>query len=126
MVLGQVGGQLVHIAPVGGLLVRDNDVGDQNLQRAHVRRKRRAGGVRTQQKDSLNARLKAGHIELTKRVDWLIKYAVDQVDCSFLSIRGVISEYRKYRVCSITDSILIYLYAVPCKYDHLLLATTVM
>lgn len=100
MVLGHVGGQLVHIAPVGGLLVRDNDVGGQNLQRAHVRRKRGAGRIRTQQKDSLNARLEAGHVELTKRVDWLIEYAEDQVDCSFLSNRGVLGEDRKYRECS--------------------------
>lgn len=48
VVLGHVGGQLVHIAPVGGLLVRDNDIRGQNLQRAHIRRKRGAGRVRTQ------------------------------------------------------------------------------
>lgn len=88
MVLGHVGGQLVHVAPVGGLLVRDNDVGGQNLQCANVRRKRGAGCVRTQQKDSLDARLEAGQVELTKRADWLIEYAVDQVNCSFLSITG--------------------------------------
>lgn len=101
MVLRHVGGQLVHIAPVGGLLVWDNDVGGQNLQRAYVRRKRGTGRVRTQEKDSLDARLKAGHVELMKGADWLIEYAVDQVDCSFLSITGKLSEYRKYRVCSL-------------------------
>lgn len=78
---------MVHIAPVGGLLVRDNDVRGQNLQHAHVRWKRGAGRVGTQQKDSLNTRLKAGHIELTERADWLVQYAEDNVDGSFLSIR---------------------------------------
>lgn len=100
VVLGHVGGQLVHVAPVGGLLIRNNNIGGQNLQHAHVRGKRGAGRVRTQQKDSLNTSLKAGHVQIMKSVDWPVKYAVDQVDSSFLSIRGVFSEYRKYGVCS--------------------------
>lgn len=87
---------MVHVAPVGGLLLRNNDGRCQNLQCAHIRWKRGAGRVGTQQKDSLNTRLKAGHVEITKRADWPIKDAVDQVDGSFLSIRGVFSEYRKY------------------------------
>lgn len=94
VVLGHVGGQLEHVAPVGGLLGGDDDVGGEDLQCTHVRGKRRTGRVRTQQKDSLDARMKAGYVEITERADWLIKYAIDQVDGSFLSIKAMLSEYR--------------------------------
>lgn len=101
---------MVHIAPVGGLLVRNSDVGGQNLQHAHIWWKRGAGSVWTEQEDSLNARLKAGQVELTKRADWLKENAVDQVDCSFLSMAAERNQYRKY--CVFTDSIHFLLHAV--------------
>lgn len=89
MVLWHVGGQLVGVAPVGGLLVRDSDVRGQNLHAPHIRWQRLGGGVRTQQQDSLNSRLEAGHIELLERANWLIQYTVNHMDRAFLSIRVV-------------------------------------
>lgn len=85
VVPGHVLGQLVHVTPVGGLLVGDGDARRQHVQRALVHGQGGRGVVGAQQQHPLHPRLQQRQVELRQRVDWLIQRGVDQVNRALLT-----------------------------------------
>ena len=84
MVLGHVGGQLVDVAPVGGLLAGDGHLGGQDLQTEDLSGQGGGGGVWTEHEDTLHPHVEAGQVELLEGADWPVQHPIDHVDGAFL------------------------------------------
>lgn len=88
MVLGHVLRQLLDEAPVGGLLIRDDDIRRQHVEGPHVRRQRGWGRVGPQHQHPLHAGVDARQVELLQRCQRFLQESVDDVDGSLLEERN--------------------------------------
>lgn len=88
MVLGHVLRQLLDEAPVGGLLIRDDDIRRQHVEGPHVRPQRGWGHVGPQHQHPLHAGVDARQVELLQRRQRLLQESVDDVDGSLLEERN--------------------------------------
>lgn len=88
MVLGDVLRQLLDEAPVGGLLIRDDNVRRQHVEGPHVRRQREWERVGPQHQHPLHARVDARQVELLQRRQRFLQESVDDVDGSLLEERN--------------------------------------
>lgn len=85
MILGHVFRQLLDEAPVGGLLIWDDDIWRQNLQRLHIWRQGGRRRVGAQHQNSLHSCVDPGQVELLQRGKRLIQESIDDVYSSFLT-----------------------------------------
>jgi len=85
VIFGHVFRQLLYVAPVGGLLMWDDDVWRQDIQRPHIWRQDGWQRVGAQHQHSLHSRVDPGQVQLLQRGKWFFQKSIDDVHGSLLT-----------------------------------------